>query len=139
MIKLYKKTEDFWFSFPEKFRFLLVGGFNTVFAYFMWLALFYLLGKRENLALTIQYIITINVSILTMRYYVFRSHGGFLEEYIKAWGVYLLMWILNTAGMNFLIRVCEISPPWAQAIYLIGSTVLTYFLHKYFSFKEKKS
>ena len=31
--KLYLWAENIWFKLPQKLRFLLVGGFNTVFAY----------------------------------------------------------------------------------------------------------
>ena len=31
--KLYLWAEKIWFKIPEKTRFVLVGGFNTVFAY----------------------------------------------------------------------------------------------------------
>ena len=33
IIKLYFEIENIWFKLPEKLRYLLVGGFNTVFAY----------------------------------------------------------------------------------------------------------
>ena len=40
IIELYKKIERIWFTINQKIRFLLVGGFNTVFAYGVFAALF---------------------------------------------------------------------------------------------------
>jgi putative flippase GtrA len=94
LIKLYFWVENIWFRFPEKIRFLLVGGFNTVLAYSLLNALDWLFGRINeayalgaspevvaNIALIIQYIITINISVVTMRYYVFHSTGRHRTPY----------------------------------------------------------
>ena len=88
-------------------------------------------------ALVVQNIVTINISIFTMRYYVFQSKGDFWKEYYKSWGVYLWMFLFNSVALTFLVEVCHIYELWAQAIYLIVATIMTYLLHKYFSFYKK--
>ncbi len=133
---LYKKIENWWFSLNQKIRFLLVGGFNTVFAYGVF-ALLFAIGLPYLIALIVQYFITINVSILTMRYYVFKSEGDFWNEYCKAWSVYVFMFLFNSIALSFLVEICHIQELYAQAIYLTVSTILTYILHKYFSFLHK--
>ena len=136
LIDLYLRIEDAWFYYlPQKLRYLLVGGFNTVFAYVFFLGL--LLIFPYNAALVIQYFCTVNVSIFTMRHYVFQSTGDFKKEFLKAWTVYIGIYFFNAAALNFLVRVCLLSPPAAQAIYLTVSTVLTFLLHKYYSFGKK--
>ena len=149
--KLYKQVEDFWFTFPEKLRFLLVGGFNTVLAYGVLNALdwcFGLVNKAYNLgfsaevvanvALLIQYIITINISVATMRYYVFRSHGDWRKEFAKAWSVYVFLYLINAPILTFLMVVFGLKLWLAQGIYLVFSTICTFLLHKYFSFRKQK-
>ena len=102
VIKLYLWAENIWFKLPQKLRFLLVGGFNTVFAYAVLALLLWLfegLNKKLNLnflpvfvanfSLFVQYVITINVSFATMRYYVFQSHGNWKQEFLKAFSVIL--------------------------------------------------
>ena len=133
---IYKKIENWWFSFNQKIRFLLVGGFNTVFAYGVF-ALLLFIGVPYLPALVIQYIITVNVSVLTMRYYVFRSEGDFLTEYFKACSVYVVMFVFNSVFLSFLVEICKMSELWGQALYLTVSTVLTYLFHKNFSFRRK--
>lgn len=133
---MYKKIENWWFSLNQKIRFLLVGGFNTVFAYGVF-ALLFAIGLPYLIALIVQYFITINVSILTMRYYVFKSEGDFWNEYCKAWSVYVFMFLFNSIALSFLVEICHIQELYAQAIYLTVSTILTYLLHKYFSFLRK--
>ena len=139
LIELYLKIETLWFSkVPEKIRFLLVGGFNTVFAYAFYALLLEILGLPYVLSLIIQWFVTINLSITTMRYYVFQSKGDIISDFMKAWSVYIFLFFANLAGLSFLIEICHINPLWAQGIYLTFSTILTYILHKYFSFRSRK-
>jgi len=137
-MELYFKIERLWFQkFPEKVRFLLVGGFNTVFAYAFYAFLLAVLGLPYVVSLILQWFVTVNVSIATMRYYVFQSKGDIIAEFLKAWSVYIGLFFLNLIGLSFLIEICKINPLWAQGIYLTFSTILTYILHKYFSFHKK--
>lgn len=138
LFELYFKVEKIWFEkVHEKLRFLLVGGFNTVFAYGVYAFLLRLICLPYMFALALQYFITINVSVFTMRYYVFRSKGDFMAEFLKAWSVYLVLFFVNTLGLSFLVEICKIDELWAQGVYLIFSTIVTYLLHKYFSFSKK--
>lgn len=138
MIELYKKIETIWFKINQKIRFLLVGGFNTVFAYGVFALLYEIVKLDYNPALITQYFITVNVSFFTMRYYVFQSHGNIKAEYIKSWTVYIGMYFFNAFALNFFVIVLGLYPLVGQAAYLVISTVLTFLLHKYYSFREKK-
>lgn len=151
IIKLYLWAENIWFKFPEKLRFLLVGGFNTVFAWSVFAALNWLFTSINegfawnfsdilvaNAALIVQNTITINVSFITMRYYVFCSRGNFWKEWTKAWSVYILLYTVNAPCISFLIWAFGLNALLAQAIYLIFSTIVTFLLHKYYSFRKTK-
>lgn len=150
LLKLYCWAEGIWFKLPEKLRFLLVGGFNTVLAYGVLNALDWLFGYLNemyqwgyapevvaNAALLVQYVITINISVATMRYYVFQSHGSWQKEFAKAWSVYVVLYLINAPIMTFLMVVFSLKTWAAQGIYLIFSTICTFLLHKYFSFRKK--
>ncbi len=150
IIKLYLWAENIWFRFSEKFRYLLVGGFNTVLAYSLLNALDWLFGNVNekyqfgfapeavaNAALLLQYVITINISVATMRYYVFRSTGNWKKEFAKAWSVYIFLYLINAPIMTFLMVFFGLKTWAAQGIYLIFSTIVTFVLHKYFSFRKK--
>lgn len=143
--KTYFWAEKIWFSFPQKIRFLLVGGFNTVFAYVLLNIVNFLLLMLElpysketiaNVALVIQYVIGVNVSFITMRYYVFQSHGAWVSEYFRAWSVYLLMFVINSPIITWLIKFLNWSLWSAQAVFLAIETILTFILHKYYSFRK---
>ena len=148
VVKIYLWAENLWFKFPEKLRYLLVGGFNTVLAYSLLVFLDFTFEKINsaialnlskevvaNIALIVQYIITINISFTTMRYYVFRSHGNWKKEWLKAWSVYIFIYMINAPIMTLLMYVFNLVTWQAQAIYLIFSTIVTFLLHKYYSFR----
>ena len=129
MIDLYLKLEKIWFNLvPEKIRFLLVGGFNTCLSYVLFLIFENLWGYK--IAVLATYIIAINVSILTMRYYVFRAKGPILGQYFKAGVIYVGMIIANYVFLAIAIKACSMQAWLAQALFTIFSTVVTYFLHK---------
>ena len=73
MIKLYRQIENRWFGLPQKIRFLLVGGFNTMLAYLLFILFVEGIKIPYKISLIIQYILTVNISIFSMRHYVFRS------------------------------------------------------------------
>ena len=145
IFKLYFWAENIWFRLPQKLRFLLVGGFNTVLSYGIFSALYWLFDKFNlynldkivisDIALVVQYFITINVSFITMRYYVFQSHGNWKTELLKSWSVYISLLLINAPTISILIWL-GLHPLAAQAVYLTFSTITTFFLHKYYSFRK---
>ncbi len=133
MIRLYRYIEHLWFTFlPEKLRFLLVGGFNTVVSYFLFLGLSAIISYYW--ALLITYVLAINLSIITMRYYVFHSHINFIRQYTKAWITYILMIIFNYIFLAITVDYLN-QPLWvAQAEYTIISTIGLYIAHRKINF-----
>ena len=132
MIKLYQKIETLWFKIPRQIRFLCVGGFNTLMAYFMFVGLDFLLGYL--LALVLSYALSINLSIFTMRHFVFCSKEPLLKEYSKACLVYLSMIACNYAFLWLTIEQWQM-PAWqAQALFTLLSTFLLYQVHARLTF-----
>ncbi|MCL2331309.1 MAG: GtrA family protein [Proteobacteria bacterium] len=142
MLKLYKELEDKWFAISEKLRYLMVGGFNTVAAYVIFTALYFLLRQvfgvvlLYGLTLIMQNVISINISIFTMRWFVFHSRGNLWKEYKRAARVYTAMGILNYVWLLASHWLFDMRAPIAQLIFLVFSTIATYILHKYFSFRK---
>ena len=134
MIKLYKIIEQWWFkNFSDKIRFLLVGGFNTVVSYLLFLGFNQILNYESALVLT--YLLAINLSIFTMRYYVFAVKGNLARQYSKALSTYGAIIILNYVFLYVTIDVAG-QPAWlAQAEYTLFSTVGLYIMHKKVNFR----
>lgn len=135
MIQFYLKIEKLWFDLvEEKIRFVLVGGFNTCLSYILFLLFEHWIGYKIGVLIT--YAIAINVSIFTMRYYVFRATGYILKQYIKAASVYAFMIIANYIFLAVTIDWLGLKAWLAQALFTFISTITTYFLHKKVSFRS---
>lgn len=136
MTDLYRRIENYWFKFPRQLRFILLGGFNTLLSYLIFVFLIKILIFPYQLGLIVQYVITVNLSIFTMRYYVFRSTHPLKAEYCKAWTVYLLMLGFNYLFLYLAIDLWHYNILLSQAAYTILSTIITYLLHRFYSFRQ---
>lgn len=129
-----------WFKIDSRIRFILVGGYNTVFAFILFCGLEYYLG--ENLyhmwILLITHIISVLNSFLTLRIFVFASKNNLLHEYIKVNVVYGFYFLGNSAMLFIFSDLLHFNVLLAQFLCVMILTVWAYFAHKHFSFKEKK-
>lgn len=153
IVATYRKLESNWFKLNQKIRFLLVGGFNTALSFLIYYGFLYVTNGKEQLSLFLMNLININISIATMRYYVFQSHGNFYKEYAKAFSSYIVLYFVNIALLAFFVRVIRIrqtlsadsflqevpnlNKAIAQLCCICIITVITFFVHKYFSFRKE--
>lgn len=127
-----------WFKINQKIRFLLVGGFNTLFSLLLFSTGIKFSGFSYGVVLTATYFISINLSIISMRWLVFCGKGNLLKEYTKAWGVYLSMLLLNYLSLWLMIEKFELNAIIAQLIYTIVSTVLIFYIHRNVTFRNRE-
>lgn len=152
IVKAYKTLENFWFRINQKIRFLLVGGFNTATSFILYYIILYLTAGKEQVSLLLMNLINVNISIATMRYYVFQSRGNFKKEYMKALSSYAVLYLINMGLLVLfvkLVHIQEILSPEsllseipnlnkavAQLCCIIIITIITFFTHKYYSFRK---
>jgi putative flippase GtrA len=122
----------------ERFRFLAVGGFNTVFGYvnFVWMqALF---GKNIGYmwSYLASYALGFAIAFLLHRRVVFRVRGHVLKDLARFQGVYLVPLAVNLVGLPLLASGLKMNVYLAQAIVVLFNALVSYFGHKYFSFRR---
>lgn len=121
----------------QKIRYLLIGGINTVFGYFVTVFLYYsLTNSLHTLAiLALANIVAISFSFFTNKMVVFKTRNKWMSEYLRYFFVYgnialvaiLLSWILTDY-----IRI----PFWlVQGFILPLIVIVAYLLHKKYTFK----
>ncbi len=136
----------------EVIRFLMVGGFNTLFSLLLYSACVHgyslLLpshGKPliADLASITSKPIAITVAFLGYKHFVFHTRGNYLKEWLRCFAVYGIstpveLIILPIATKLFLFP--SITHPYAPYLAGIVNAVLiaaySYFAHKKFSFKR---
>ncbi len=137
-IKNFNQILTIWFQINEKLRYLLVGGYNTVFAFLLFCLLQFLLKNHLHylLILLICHLISVLNSFLTFRFFVFRSTKNPLHEYLKINIVYAGYYLANAALLYILIDLLKANIFLSQLLCIGILTIITYFAHKHFSFKK---
>ena len=130
-----------WFKIDSRIRFILVGGYNTVFSFALFCGLEYYLGDDlyHMWILLITHVISICNSFLSLRIFVFASKNNLLHEYIKVNVVYAFYFIGNACLLFIFNDLLHWNIFFAQLLCIIILTIGSYFSHKHFSFKQRKS
>ena len=126
----------------ERVRFLLIGGFNTVFGYALFVLFQFLWGDTAGylVSLYVSYVISILVAFVLHRRFTFQVRGtaNIWTDFVRFVGVYLVALAINTIALPLLVEVAGLDPLIAQAIVVVVTTVLSYVGHKFFSFRRAK-
>jgi putative flippase GtrA len=132
---------------PQLVRYLLVGGFNTVFGYSLFALLNWVLSRAMPygyLAATLlSNLIAITVAFLGYKWIVFRTKGNYLREWLRCVGVYGTSMVVGFVGMAVLVPLARrhMEHP-QQASYLVGAVLtlamvfVSFLGHKNISFRE---
>ena len=132
----YQKIFNLWMRFPQKIRFLLVGGYNTVFSYALYV-LFVYMGLNAQLALFFSFLISSLNSYFTQKFYVFNTKGNYFKEYTKCLITWFGSYLLNAVILACLMKFLNLNPYLAEFVALVLITIYSYIVLKYFAFKQK--
>ena len=133
---------------PGQFgRYLLVGAWNTLFGYgsfaFFTAVLNPLIPHSYITACVISSVLNISVSYLGYKFFVFKTKGNYLREWIRCVGVYsggILFGVVTLPVLVLIIRRNTrffVQAPYIAGALLTGITVIYSFLgHKKFSFRS---
>ena len=135
---------------PQFIRYLLVGSFNTLFGYGLFALLNWLLQGLGSysylLAAVLGNIIAITVAFLGYKWFVFRTRGHYLREWIRCVGVYGSTMVIGLAGLWILVPILRhhlakpVFAPYLAGALMTGVGVVISFLgHKNISFRREIS
>ncbi len=134
-------------QFWQVVRYLLVGGFNTCFGYGLFVAFNYLFRGigiyGSEIASLLSNIIAITVAFLGYKWFVFRTQGNYLREWLRCLSVYgtsmvfaLVMLPPLTLALRHWFGRSQLASNVAAAILTVVTVAASYFGHKYFSFRR---
>lgn len=136
MITLYLKLYKWWMTWPQKLRFLLVGGYNTFFSYVLFALLLWVFGGQyEQTALFLSFALSSINSFWTQKIYVFASKAPAIPEFIKCLSTWGISYVLNAGMLWIFVDMLNINAYLAQGVILILLTVFSWVMLKYFAFK----
>lgn len=129
----------------ERFRFLIVGGFNTAFGFLVFILLDLTLGRtmdrggHELLAsvatLLLSHVIASIVAFVLYRRFVFRVSGNVPIDFVRFQGVYAVPLAVNIVVLPLLVSF-GIPRILAQGSIIVVTTVFSYVGHRFFSFRR---
>ena len=132
----------------QLFRYLLVGGWNTIFGY----TCFFLINRwlthkmsaYSYIAASLSSnLISITVSFLGYKWFVFRTKGHYLREWLRTLMVYSASVIFSTLALAPMVGLIRHTTRYqTQAPYIAGAVVAiftvlsSFFGHRHFSFRR---
>jgi len=136
-------------------RYLIVGAWNTLFGYAMYAAFVMLydhIFHHRDLLLIVDLAsitaipINITMSYLCYKFFVFRTHGNYVREWLRCFAVYGIGMLPPLVVLPFLTRFFQRLPHLQQSAPYVAGAVMTcftviysYFGHKKFSFRAPNS
>ena len=134
-------------SAPQFIRYLLVGGFNTAFGYSLFALLnwsFAGLGSYSYMyAAVLSNLIAITVAFLGYKWFVFKTRGNYLREWVRCLGVYGSSVAIGLVGLPILVTILRShlqrpaqAPYLAAAILTVITVIFSFLGHKNISFQK---
>jgi putative flippase GtrA len=132
-------------SAQTQIRFILVGIWNTIFGYAVYIGLDYLFAfffhKRYAAymsAAVLANILAIANAYIFHKFITFRSDvrgKGIVWEFIRFYSTYLFSTVIGLVLLPFFVEALKIGPRISGALLLPITTVISYFGHSRFSFQ----
>ncbi len=133
-------------------RYLLVGGWNTLFGYTAFagcVALFAFLMPRFTysylLASVVSSLVSITVAYFGYKFMVFKTRGNYLAEWLKCLVVYgtgivpgLVLLPLLVHALRYVLHLDRGAPYLAGALIAVFSALYNFLGHKNFSFRPRE-
>ena len=120
-------------------RFLVVGAWNFAFGYFVFAAFYWLFSGRwaDWLIVTVANVMGITNAFVFHRWVTYHSNGVWWREYLRFYVVYGVQAALNIALIYVFVTRLRLNGYAVQFVVSVVLTVLSYWLHKCYSFRKE--
>ena len=121
-----------------KILFLLFGAINTIVGYLNSVIVYYFFKEDFSILTLIIFINIFNISFsfLTMKYFVFKSKGKIINEYLRSMLVYSGLFIVNSLAILTFYEIYKINFFLASFLATIFGVILSYYGNKKITFKK---
>jgi putative flippase GtrA len=115
----------------ELFRYLTVGACNTAFGFgcyaFFTLLLTQMFSYGYVLASLLANLLSITFAFLGYKWFIFKTHGNYLKEWIRCLGVYASSMILSVTALPLVVSIIRREPGHDRsAPYIAGAIVFVF-------------
>lgn len=122
----------------QKIRYILAGGWNTIFGYMLGVIAYLWLNNHMHIIFIsiVTNIIAITMAFLTYKLFVFKTSGKWLMEYLKIYLVYGGTALIGTILLWGFVDYFRINIWISQGLVLGLLFIVSYVLNKKFTFKR---
>jgi|TARA_B110000037_G_C17034599_1_gene471037 putative flippase GtrA len=123
----------------QKARYLITGGYNTVFGYLLFILIFYYFSSTVShyFLLGICHLLGTIHNFFSYSTFVFKPKTNAFKNYFKFNLVYLFIFLLNLVMFTLLTKVMNWNLYFSQALIVALIAVVGYILNKNYSFSNK--
>lgn len=121
----------------QRIAFLIVGSINTALGFGFYTVFLSLAHITYMLALVMAHVCAVLCAFVLYRQLVFRVRGQVLRDLFRFELVYLTSLGVNAVLLPFTVEVIGLGPLLAQFAVTAVTTVISFFGHRYFSFRRK--
>lgn len=123
----------------KKLRYIIIGAWNTLFSYAAFVFLYFYTSSflHYMVILALSQIAGITNAYICYKFFVFKTKGNIVREYLRFYVVYGTTFIVNLVLIAFFVELLKINPIVSQGIIAIVVVIMAYFGHSRFSFKGK--
>jgi putative flippase GtrA len=120
----------------ERFRFLVVGAWNTGVGYLTFLVLYTLLHDRIGYLLisVLAHVVAAISAFIAHRAVVFKSSKPWFAEYVRFNLSQLTVVGFGLVALWLLVSFAQMNPLAAQAIVIIVAVIISYLMHRHVTF-----
>ncbi|MDQ1538013.1 MAG: hypothetical protein QOE58_2406 [Actinomycetota bacterium] len=121
----------------QRVAFLIVGGFNTGFAFACFAFFLLLLGQHLYLlVLLCSHVVGVLIAFVLYRFVVFRVRGHVLADLWRFETVYLTALAVNLVLLPLLVELVHLPVLLAQAMIMVITSLMSWVGHKHYSFRR---
>ena len=138
--------DHLWLNHQKKVRFLLVGLWNTIFGYLVFVGLDYLF----NLFFSPRYVAYMSAAVLAniiaiLNAYIFHKFVTFrsplrglaiVPEFVRFFSMYLFSFFLSLVLLPVFVELFHLDPKIAGALLIPITMIISYLGHSRFSFRQ---
>ncbi len=124
----------------KEVRYVLVGGWNTLFGWAVFVVLQLTVGHAIGYmaVLVIAQVVSIANAYLCYRWLVFRVQGNWWLDFVRFSTVYWIVFALNIVALPLMVSVLGMNVIVAQTIFVVVTVIASYIAHNRFSFRRSE-
>jgi putative flippase GtrA len=122
----------------QQIRFIVVGVWNTLAGYLMFVLFYSLLAQRwpYPVLAVLTHVSAVTQAFVCQRYLVYCSGSPWLNEYGRFHLAHLSLFLVSLSALAGLVEFWDWHPLLAQAFVTVGTALASYFIHTYFTFRQ---